>query len=62
MIIRIHQPLWGGFPMHWVHGYPIANYKLTDDRALADDYLEGDAKAIEADLRKTFPNAIVHIR
>lgn len=58
MQVRIHQPLWGGFPMHWATG-PARNAGLTEDRALAEDYDEADAKRIADDLRAKFPNAVI---
>lgn len=60
MRVRIHQPLWGGFPMHWASG-PIESLEWTPKEADASGYSEKEAKFIEKRARKDFPSAVVHV-
>jgi hypothetical protein len=58
MIVRFHQPLWGGFPMRWVKG-PANAATWTEDEDEAGDYAKADVEVKEARLDHEYPNAVV---
>lgn len=61
MIVQVHQPLWGGFPMHWAAG-SARSYKLVSEKSKAAQYSKQDAKKIKASLQQKYPNAVVQTR
>jgi hypothetical protein len=59
-ILRIHQPLWGGFPKHWAQGPPNA-VAWTENSSEAGRYTLQECAVIREQLRTTAPNAVVQI-
>jgi len=56
--IRIHKPMWGGFPKHWVKG-PASQFTFTEESGEAEMYSDADAETIERQLYENYPGAVV---
>ncbi len=56
--VRVHKPLWGGFPKHWLAG-PIQALRLTENSSEADRYSPAETASVETFLRHELPGAVI---